>query len=201
MRKFMSLGLATIMLIATFIVGVAAEDTVADVEETVEVVNCDTCDEHDHDVTAVSDWIIDDSDMETRASCNHTWEYYDITSSSHTRRCSKCGNTYAGLSHNKRTVECTESYTCECGYWFSSIPHNTQWRTVSTGRHKLVCTNSYCSYTIDSSETSCTYNWAVGVPVSGGLHKGYGVCSSCGDLVYNSYYNEKCQGENCPYCK
>lgn len=201
MRKFMSFWLAAIMLAAAFMVGVAAEDTVAAVEETAGIVDCDTCEDHDHDVTVAPEEVTDDSELETMASCSHVWSYYDVTSSSHTRRCTKCGNTYPNLSHNSRTVECTKSYTCECGYTISAIPHNTQWRTVSSGRHKLVCTNSYCSYAIDSSEASCTYDWKVGVPVSGSIHKGYGVCTSCGGFVYNSSFDQPCQGTGCPYCK
>lgn len=41
MRKFMSFWLAAIMLAAAFMVGVAAEDTVAAVEETAGIVDCD----------------------------------------------------------------------------------------------------------------------------------------------------------------
>ena len=61
MRKFMSFWLAAIMLAAAFMVGVAAEDTVAAVEETAGIVDCDTCEEHDHDVTVAPEEVTDDS--------------------------------------------------------------------------------------------------------------------------------------------
>ncbi len=53
--------LAAIMLAAAFMVGVAAEDTVAAVEETAGIVDCDTCEEHDHDVTVAPEEVTDDS--------------------------------------------------------------------------------------------------------------------------------------------
>lgn len=49
------------MLAAAFMVGVAAEDTVAAVEETAGIVDCDTCEEHDHDVTVAPEEVTDDS--------------------------------------------------------------------------------------------------------------------------------------------
>lgn len=203
MKKIISFWLTAIMLATSFIVGVAAEDS-AFVEENNDVIICDTCEhhEHEHEEDDLFEDFADDFEMDAKVSCYHgDWQYYDITETTHTRRCGKCGNTYPNISHNSRTVPCTQSYTCECGKYMSSIPHNTQWRSISSGRHQLVCTNSYCSYVVASSVSSCTYSWAVGVPVMGGVHKGYGVCSTCGDFTYNSSYDRTCQGTNCPYCK
>lgn len=209
MKKMISFWLTAMMLATTLIIGARAEDIADPATVLDETVVCEMCDQHDHgfeDANSIVDEIADGNitdesfNIEAMAYCNHSWTYYDITSSSHTRRCSICGNTYPGISHNSRTVPCNQSYSCECGYTISSIPHNTQWRAISSSQHQLVCTNSYCGYAIGSSIASCSFNYTTSPTVIGGVHKGYGTCSTCGNFTYYPVYDELCIGSGCPYC-
>ena len=89
---------------------------------------------------------------------SHSWEYFDITSKSHTKHCAECGDV---IEKHKASIvsSCTISYgekeylgykkSCKCGYeWEEEQFHNIVYESKNDSSHTLSCALSgtlFCS--------------------------------------------------------